>query len=68
MVGTVNPQGAPVLRESHIEMMAYLTGSSDLFKSRRESRHLLESFQYSHQKKKGSVSEQQSSCPFSALP
>lgn len=52
MVGTANPQGAPVPRESHIEMMAYLTGSSDLFESRRESRQLLEIFQYSHQKRK----------------
>ena len=31
MVGTANSQGAPVPRESHVEMMAYLTGSSDFF-------------------------------------
>ena len=69
-VGTVNPQGVPVPRESYIEMMAYLTGSSDLFENRRESRHLLEIFQYSHQKRKKGLCliEQQSSWPFSALP
>ena len=71
MVGTANSQGAPVPRESHVEMMAYLTGSSDFFfESRRESRHLLEIFQYSHQKRKKGLCliEQQSSWPFSAPP